>query len=621
MIKYLKMINWRVYTKREFNFGKGITFLMGANGTGKTSILEAISYALTGEAALFDSKTRPQLLKDPNKPATIILRIEVHEKEYEIERTQTSERAGDAQIIRLADKEVLARSHLGVTKQVEKLLDISDDFLHRIVYMAEGDVFKFLEKPPKEALEAQLRYVLGLTQLDEFSASLDEAEKYLKGRLKTLQEFNADLVRLQVRSLNELESHLSAGEAGRQQFLNQIEKISHELGQLEQHTKIAQKLQEDIQALSIAVRDSPDQWEKFARTPMIDYFEELQNKWQDTEHNHSEILILLARLDGKEEGYQRIIELLEPFDGSTDTVPCPVCRKPMTLKERQDILSEIRKDVDNLNNQREAQNARKDQLSQEIQGLQGQISQLQPLRNTITYAELPGVQLKSTYEDLVKNVAEIASGEVGARYTSLIEEREAVKKHLAELETFQAEFQAIKKRLQDFNYKSPEELDNELIRIEMRMLSIRAASQATKDTLRIQRNKDMQTIYEQIAHLWASFTGTDGWEIELDENGSPFLDNPYKGRKLDLRQLSGGEKTALLIMLHTIIAHHFSKSDFLMIDEPLEHLDSVNRRSLIRFLVDAYRHKIFNQAIIATFEESLLRKYQSSEGIDIIPVQ
>ncbi len=78
------------------------------------------------------------------------------------------------------------------------------------------------------------------------------------------------------------------------------------------------------------------------------------------------------------------------------------------------------------------------------------------------------------------------------------------------------------------------------------------------------------------------------------------------------------EKTALLIMLHTIIAHHFSRSGFLLIDEPLEHLDPINRRSLIRFLVGAYRRGSFEQAIVATFEESLIRKYMSEEGVNVI---
>ena len=154
----------------------------------------------------------------------------------------------------------------------------------------------------------------------------------------------------------------------------------------------------------------------------------------------------------------------------------------------------------------------------------------------------------------------------------------------------------------------------------MRLLSIRAASEATEITLATQQQTDMQSIYQQIADLWSSFTGVSGWEVEMDPQGYPTVINPEFDLKLDMRQLSGGEKTALLIMLHTIIAHHFSQSEFLMIDEPLEHLDPINRRSLIRFLVDAYRHRVFGQSIIATFEEALIRKYQSMEGVNIIAV-
>jgi hypothetical protein len=50
----------------------------------------------------------------------------------------------------------------------------------------------------------------------------------------------------------------------------------------------------------------------------------------------------------------------------------------------------------------------------------------------------------------------------------------------------------------------------------------------------------------------------------------------------------------------------------------VEHLDPINRRSLIRFLVSAYRRGSFEQAIVATFEESLIRKYMSEEGVNVI---
>jgi len=69
--------------------------------------------------------------------------------------------------------------------------------------MAEGDVFNFLNDPPKDALDNQIRSVLGLTQLNEFSNALTTSEKYFKARLKSLQDLNGDLIRLEVRSLND----------------------------------------------------------------------------------------------------------------------------------------------------------------------------------------------------------------------------------------------------------------------------------------------------------------------------------------------------------------------------------------------------------------------------------
>ncbi len=167
-------------------------------------------------------------------------------------------------------------------------------------------------------------------------------------------------------------------------------------------------------------------------------------------------------------------------------------------------------------------------------------------------------------------------------------------------------------------YATPEEASEALVELEVRSLSIRAASEAAQQTLTAQRNTDMESIYAQVARVWSVFRGKeDAWRVQLDDEGTPTLEDS-SGRQFDLSQFSGGEKTALLIMLHTIIGHYFSKSDFMLIDEPLEHLDPVNRRSLIRFLVTAYRRGVFKQAIIATFEESLIRKYMSEDGVNVI---
>jgi len=217
-----------------------------------------------------------------------------------------------------------------------------------------------------------------------------------------------------------------------------------------------------------------------------------------------------------------------------------------------------------------------------------------------------------TYQDEERRVRIV---EMGSRQQRLDGER--------------AEFLAIGRRLQSSGFENPEDVTEELVQLETRSLSLRAALTASQETLAYQRNSDIQAIYGQIARVWEAFSSWNrnwrselqdrSWQVGLDKEGAMRMKDP-SGRQFDLSQFSGGEKTALMVMLHTIIAHHFSKTDFLLIDEPLEHLDAVNRRSLVRYLISAHKGGIFQQAIVATFEESLLRKYMSAEEVQVIYV-
>ncbi len=130
------MTNWRAYDYQSFTFLPGINFIMGPNGKGKTSILEAISFALTGESSIVDNRNR--LLRDPNKPATVSLIFEIDGKKYKIDRTQLPGKAGEAFLIDLSDNKQLASTKKEVTEAIESLIGVSADFLRRIVYWQKG---------------------------------------------------------------------------------------------------------------------------------------------------------------------------------------------------------------------------------------------------------------------------------------------------------------------------------------------------------------------------------------------------------------------------------------------------------------------------------------------------
>jgi DNA repair exonuclease SbcCD ATPase subunit len=77
----------------------------------------------------------------------------------------------------------------------------------------------------------------------------------------------------------------------------------------------------------------------------------------------------------------------------------------------------------------------------------------------------------------------------------------------------------------------------------------------------------------------------------------------------------GGEKTILLVLIRTILIKQVTNLDFLLIDEPLEHLDSRNRRSLLNCLYGITEAQIIPQVVITTFEDTLTRRFYDQKGV------
>ena len=81
----------------------------------------------------------------------------------------------------------------------------------------------------------------------------------------------------------------------------------------------------------------------------------------------------------------------------------------------------------------------------------------------------------------------------------------------------------------------------------------------------------------------------------------------HDGRSLDLAQLSGGERAAFLVLLHAHLSHRFGRGGFLLLDEPLEHLDAENGRRMLECLVRACRDGLLTQIVLATVEADVVR--------------
>jgi DNA repair exonuclease SbcCD ATPase subunit len=613
MINHVEMINWRAYDQFRVSFGPGITFIMGENGTGKTSILEAIAYALTGEPSTVD---RTKLLRNPDELAIVRLSFLANGQLCTIERSQSSERAGRASLTEVGQPKALASTHRAVTAQVERLMGVSTDFLQRIVYMAEGDVFRFLSDPPGEALDLQIRRVLGLTQLDEFTKALGTAEKEIKDQIKTIRRVLDQCKQLDIREDQELAHRLRDLDVQRGELLTSLRSVEEETTRYRRENEDLIRLSPLLDRALVTLERYSDTLQMAKQMPVLDLFSELERQTEGARAGIQKHQTGLARLDGEQVAYQRILDILLPYAGHTDAVPCPVCRKPMTAEEREYVVRDIQESLAQISSEREDLARLQHKATQELDELVDRTEGLRELRNFVAHVSIRSVEPSARIDDLKDAVRE-ESRQLSEHLKDLEKKAGALDENIAKLERERAEYLTLQSRLHDLGYTSLAEAREASIRLEIRSLSLRAAESAAQNTLAVQRNVDMEAIYAEVAQVWGSFMGREGWRVQLGNDGMPVLEDET-GRRFDLSQFSGGEKTALLVILHTIIARYFSRSDFLLIDEPLEHLDPVNRRSLVRFLTSAYHREAFKQVIVTTFEESLIRKYLSEEGVSVI---
>ncbi len=613
MIVEVEMINWRAYDHKSFKFMAGLNFIMGPNGKGKTSILEAISYALTGDVSVVDNPK--DLLRDPQKPGTVKLTLAINGKNYLVERTQLPQRAGDASLYDVTENKQLAVHHKNVNSKIEELIGVSSDFLKRIIYMAEGDVFRFLQQPPGKALNQQVYSVLGLTQLDLFKEAIKAAKSKLRDQAKDLKLIQKRIQDLPIKNLS-LDNIISGLDEKREIMLKQVLESQDAISRFDSQYQNIFDLRQKIEGNLSFLKENSQYWSALQGKPFLLYFDELQQITAEQQRSLSELEKNLARLKGQQDSSKRVFDLLSLISEGEDDVLCPVCKKPMSHTEKLQVVSDVTADISRI----EADIVKQERQVASALKTNKQTSQyadrLRELRNVVVHNQINFIQPQMTIQEIVDA---LSLKEENDHSQNLKDKLRLNRDQLKDIETQRADYVALKSQLEQRSFSDPEDITDALVQIETRQISLDVAAESAEKTLANMRDVQLISIYKQIADVWNNFVKHGKWKLRMDVDGKPLLAEENE-REFEFGQFSGGEKTALLVVIHTVIAHYFSGCNFILVDEPLEHLDQVNRRSLMRFFMAASKNNFFEQALVTTYEESLVRKYMSEDNVNILHV-
>jgi exonuclease SbcC len=169
MIEKISLKNFRSHEDTEFEFTDGTNALVGIIGSGKSTVVNALSFGLFGTFPDLQSKkvklddvimNRPDI-KDK---AEVNVDFNIDDKTYSVMRVIERGKGTTYSEIREGDRLLDAPNSQRVTELVEKLLKINYDLFSKAIYSEQNELDYFLTLPRGE----RMRKIDNLLTIDKF---------------------------------------------------------------------------------------------------------------------------------------------------------------------------------------------------------------------------------------------------------------------------------------------------------------------------------------------------------------------------------------------------------------------------------------------------------------------
>ncbi len=183
----LHLENFKKYTTKTIEFGEGLIGIIGKNGSGKSTIFEAILFALYGE---FKNRGYKEIVRNSNastKDAVIVeLEFEFEGTEYKVVR-EFRGKALSANAKFYKNGELTTTGAKEVTTAIASLTKMSKDAFMHTLFASQKELTS-LSTLKNEDRRKMIRKLLGLEKIDFVEKELVEKSRELKREIQAFAE-------------------------------------------------------------------------------------------------------------------------------------------------------------------------------------------------------------------------------------------------------------------------------------------------------------------------------------------------------------------------------------------------------------------------------------------------
>lgn len=676
IIKKIKLHNIRSYIDSQIEFPQGSIVLAGDIGTGKTSILLAIEFALFG---LQPGQRGSSLLRNGTNEGSVSLEIEIDNNTIMLERGLERKKSINQSFSKISINS--EEKEMSVTELKNKVLSIlqypkefakKTNFLYRFtVYTPQEEMKQIIVESSDTRLNT-LRHIFGIdkykrirenTQL--FTIQLREQMRTHEGQIKDLEDIKRRLTKVKenidelekdlLNLVEELKSKRQEGEKAK----SELEKVEGKIKEKEKYEREAEKtnimligkkefamnIDKEISMLEEEIKEARKI--KFSPEEIEEKKEKLKNKEVTEEKLNKSYLELLSKINSSERKISDNGKLKEQIS-SLDL--CPTCLQNVNEEYKKNIMRRLEEDTarqkkEIFNVEQEKQDASKKigNLQQEISSLKNQIEELNLLKikfQTVSEKENKILELEkqknSTNQDIdllekqIKRLKESSS--LLKKYETIYEQKRNILQELEKKEKEKELELTGRKKEKEMLLKQVEEIEQEIRKKEaikdnlFKLTELEDwLSSSFLSVVSLTERNIMFKLKEEFSKLfneWFNILVPEIFTVRLDEDFTPIIEQ--QDFSLDYTFLSGGERTAIALAyrlaLNQVINSMLSKiktRDLVILDEPTDGF-SEQQLDKMRDVLDELKVKqliiVSHESKIESFVENII-KFRKEGGV------
>ena len=632
IIRKIKLENIRSYVNQEIELPDGTVLLSGNIGSGKSTILLAIEFALFG--LLKGDLTGSTLLRNGTNKGSVELFLDIDGNEASIKRVlkkNSNTIAQDSGSFAL-NNEVKLLSPVEIKQHVLNLINYPKEFLTQTksliyrytVYTPQEEMKNILFSSNELRLDI-LRKVFGidkykrirensriflsklkerksqlLIKADGLSEDIQEKDKIiyeiskLSNDRNTLDDEIKDLVKKIVLLKSEVKDKEELANKLRmlKNELNIIDvKIKNENLKLERNSKEKERLREEIKELEKEV------------FPVESYNGDLEENIKIKEEvirefdaDIIEVLNNIQDIKTRKANSQAIIQKINVLD------ICPLCKQNVSHDHKSSIENVESNNINLLNKDLENLNRKYNDLNSENNSYKKELENLKLLKNKVYIVKLKKANLMDKNKQL--NLIDSYSEEILKELTNMNAQEEEIKSKISGIPEYN--FDIIKDELESLNSdlktleiskgKIDKDIDNKILILERLKESVESKLKVRDDIGKIEElnhfidenflnlidvmernimlriHSDFNSLFQK----WFSILmSNEDINIRLEKDFTPVIEQ--NGYETNYYDLSGGEKTATALayrlalnqVINNIVTVIKTK-DLIILDEPTD---------------------------------------------------